>query len=159
MEFSRPEYWVGSLSLWSSVAYWAPTDLGSSSFSILSFAFSYCSRGSQGKNTEVVCHPFSSGPHSVRPLPMTRPSWVAPTAWLSFTELDTAVVLGSDWLVFCDCGFSVSALWCPLATPTVLPEFLLPRTWPISSPQRRRCRLPWTRGIFSRPPLLTLNVE
>ena len=26
----------------------------------------------------------------------------------------------SDWLVFCDYGFSVSALWCPLPTPTVL---------------------------------------
>ena len=25
----------------------------------------------------------------------------------------------SDWLVFCDYGFSVSALWCPLATPTI----------------------------------------
>ena len=31
-------------------------DLGSSSFSVLSFAFSCCSWGSQGKNTEVVCH-------------------------------------------------------------------------------------------------------
>ena len=40
----------------SPVAYWAPTDLGSSSFSVLFFAFSYCSWGSQGKNTEVVCH-------------------------------------------------------------------------------------------------------
>ena len=40
---------------WSPVAYWAPTDLGSSSFSIF-FFFSYCSWGSQGKNTEVVCH-------------------------------------------------------------------------------------------------------
>ena len=29
------------------------------------FTFSYCSRGSQGKNTEVVfAIPFSSGPHS-----------------------------------------------------------------------------------------------
>ena len=46
------------------------------------------------------------------------------TAWLSFTELDTTVVLWSDWLVFCDYGFSVSALWCPLATPTVLLGFL-----------------------------------
>ena len=26
----------------------------------------------------------------------------------------------SDWLVFCDYGFSVSALWCPLTTPTIL---------------------------------------
>ena len=52
---------------------------------------------------------------------MTRPSWVAPWAWLSFIELDKAVVLvWLDWLVFCDYGFSVSALWCPLATPTIL---------------------------------------
>ena len=40
----------------SPVEYWAPTDLGSSSFSGVSFAFSYCSWGSQGKNTKVVCH-------------------------------------------------------------------------------------------------------
>ena len=40
---------------WSPVAYWAPTDLGGSSFSVL-FAFSCCSWGSQGKNTEMVCH-------------------------------------------------------------------------------------------------------
>ena len=39
----------------------------------------------------------------------------------------------SDWLVFCDYGFSVSALWCPLATPTILIGFLLPWTWGISS--------------------------
>ena len=31
----------------------------------------------------------------------------------------------SDWLAFCDYGFSVSAFWCPLATPTVLLGFLL----------------------------------
>ena len=54
-------------------------------------------------------------------------------AWLSFIELDTAVVLGSDWLVFCDYGVSVSALWCPLAAPTILLGFLLPWTWGISS--------------------------
>ena len=43
-------------------------------------------------------------------------------AWLSFTELDKAVVLVClDWLVFCDYGFSVSALWCPLA---MLPSYL-----------------------------------
>ena len=35
----------------------------------------------------------------------------------------------SDWLVVCDCGFSLSALWCPLSAPTVLPPFLLPWTW------------------------------
>ena len=41
---------------WSPVAYWAPTDLGSSSFSVLLFALLYCLWGSRGKNTEVVCH-------------------------------------------------------------------------------------------------------
>ena len=87
--------------------------------------------------------PFSSGPHSVILSTMTHPSWVAPWAGLSFTELtDKAVVLvWLDWLVFCDYGFSVSAFWCPLATPTVLLGFLLP----------------WTRGISSPLPLLTLN--
>ena len=38
----------------------------------------------------------------------------------------------SDWLVFCDCGFNLSALWCP-SVPTVLLGFLLPWTWGISS--------------------------
>ena len=35
----------------------------------------------------------------------------------------------SDWLVFCDYGFSVSALWCPLATPTISLGFFLPWTY------------------------------
>ena len=39
----------------------------------------------------------------------------------------------SDWLVFCDYGFSVSAFWCPVATPTILLGFLLSWTWGISS--------------------------
>ena len=75
-------------------------------------------------------------------------SWLAPGAWLSFLELDKAVVLvWLDWLVFCEYGFSVSALWCPLATPTILLEFLLP----------------WTSGILHgcsskmQPLLLTLD--
>ena len=41
--------------------------------------------------------------------------------------------LWSDWLVFCDYGFSVSAFWCPLATPTFLLVFLFPWMWGISS--------------------------
>ena len=53
---------------WSPVAYWACTDLGNSSFSVLPFAFSYCSWGSQGKDTEVVCHSLLCGPLFVRTL-------------------------------------------------------------------------------------------
>ena len=45
----------------------------------------------------------------------------------------TVVLVWLDWIVFCDYGFSVSALWCPLATPTILLGFLLPWTWGISS--------------------------
>ena len=41
---------------WSPVAYWAPNDLESSLSVSYYFAFSYCSWGSQGKNTEVVCN-------------------------------------------------------------------------------------------------------
>ena len=73
------------------------------------------------------------------------------TAWLSFTELDKTVVLWSDWLVFCDYGFSVSALWCPLATPTILLGFLLPWTWGISSwlLQQSAAAAPYLgRGVF-----------
>ena len=39
----------------------------------------------------------------------------------------------SDWLVVCDCGFSLSALWSPLSVPTILLGFLLPWAWGISS--------------------------
>ena len=80
--------------------------------------------------------PFPSpGDHVLSDLsPMTRLSWVAARAWLSFIELDKAVVLvWLDWLVFCEYGFSVSALWCPLATSTILLGFLLPWAWGISS--------------------------
>ena len=75
--------------------------------------------------------PFSSGPHSVRPLHHVHLG-CPHTAWLSFIELDKTVVMWSDWLVFCDYGFSVYALWCPLATRTILLGFLLPWTLGIS---------------------------
>ena len=89
---SIPSFFLGLFLHWSPVAYWAPTDLGSSSFSILSFAFSYCSWGSQGKNTEVVCHSllqWTSFCQISAPWP-TCSGWPH-KAWLSFTELDKAV--------------------------------------------------------------------
>ena len=39
----------------SPVAYWVPTNLGVHLSVSYIFAFSYCSWGSQGKNTEMVC--------------------------------------------------------------------------------------------------------
>ena len=78
--------------------------------------------------------PFSSGPHSVRPLHHDHPVFGGPT-WhglvsLSYTKLWS---MWSDWLVFCDYGFSVSDFWCPLETPTILLGFLLPWMCGISS--------------------------
>ena len=99
-----PSFFLELFLHWSPVAYWAPTDLGNSSFSVLSFCLSYCSWGSQGKNTEVVCHSLLQWTTFCQ----TSPPW--PThlewphrAWLSFIELDKAVVLvWLDWIVFCD---------------------------------------------------------
>ena len=122
-----------------------------------SSSFSYCSWGSQGKNTEVVCLPFSSEPHSVRPLHHDLPILGCPVAWLSFTEFDKAVVLvWLDWLVFCEYGFSVSALWYPLATPTIILGFLLPfgvgYLFTATPAKYSRCSLPWMRAVSSRHP-------
>ena len=77
--------------------------------------------------------PLSSGPHSVRPLHHDPSILGGPTRHGLVSLSETSCGPGSDWLVFCDHGFSVSALWCPLTTPTILLGFLLPRTWGISS--------------------------
>ena len=107
---------------WSLVAYWAPTHLGSSSFSILSFCLFILFMGFS-RQEYWSSLPFPPpGDHILSDLStMTCPSRVAPLAWLSFIDLDKAVVLAwLDWLDFCEYGFSVSALWCPLVTPTIL---------------------------------------
>ena len=123
-------FWFGSILSfflelflhWSPVAYWAPNDLGSSSFCSLSFFLFILSMGSSRQNNEVVCHSLLQWTTFCQ----TSPPWPShlgwpPTAWLSFIELDTAVVLvWLDWLVFYEDGFSVCALWCPIATPTIL---------------------------------------
>ena len=113
-----PSFFLELFLHWSPVAYWAPTDLGSFSFSILSFCLFILFMGFSRQEYWSGL-PFPSPVDQILSdlSTMTRPSWVAPRAWLSFIELDKAVVLvWLDWLVFCDHGFSVSALWCPLAT-------------------------------------------
>ena len=96
----------------SPVAYWTPTDLGSSYFSVLSFClfipFMGFSRQEYWRGlplTSPVDHIVSD--LSTMPARLGWPH----RAWLSFTELDKAMVLvWLDWLVFCDYGFSVSVL-------------------------------------------------
>ena len=132
---SIPSFFLELFLHWSPVAYWAPTDLGSSSFSILSFCLFILLMG-LSRQEYWSGLPFPSPvDHILSDLStMTHPSWVVLWAWLSFIELDKAVVLvWLDWLVFCEYSFSVSALWCPLAPPTVLLGLLLPWAWVISS--------------------------
>ena len=78
----------------SAVAYWAPADLGSSSFSVLSFCLFILFMGFSRQEYRSGL-PFPSPvDHILSDLStMTRLSWVAPRAWLSFIELDKAVVL------------------------------------------------------------------
>ena len=124
---SIPSFFPELFLHWSPVAYWVPTDLGNSSFSILSFYLFILFMGfSRQEYWNGLPFP-SPVDHILSDLStMTRPSWVAPQAWLSFIELDKAVVLvWLIWLVFSEYGFSVSALWCPLATPTVSLGFLV----------------------------------
>ena len=53
----------------------------------------YCWWGSQGKNTEVIYHPFSSGSRFVRTLHHDPSVSGGPnTAFHSFIELDKAVI-------------------------------------------------------------------
>ena len=90
---SIPLFFLQLFLHWSPVACWSPTDWGSSRYSILSFCLSYCSWGSQGKKTEVVCHSLLQWTTFCQ----TSPSWPVHLgwphrAWLRFIELNKAVV-------------------------------------------------------------------
>ena len=128
---SIPSFFLELFFHWSPVAFWEPTDLVSSSFNVLSFClFMGFSRQEYWSSL-----PFPSpADHILSDLStMTRPSWVAPHGMAQSHWVRHGRGLSSDWLVFCDYGLSVPALWCPLATPTLLLGFLSPRTWGISS--------------------------
>ena len=92
---------------WSPVAYWAPTDLGSSSFSVLSFCFFILFMGFSKQEywsgltfPSPVDHVLSA--HST----IIRLSWMALHGIAySFIELDKAVVHVIRWFIFCHCGF------------------------------------------------------
>ena len=77
----------------SPIACWAPTNIESSSFSVLSFCLSYYSWGSQGKNTEEVFHSLLQWTSLSELSTMIRPSWVALHGLAHiFIELDKAVI-------------------------------------------------------------------
>ena len=144
------------------VAYWAPTDLGSSSFSVLSFWLFILFM-------EFSRQEYWSGLPFPSPVPtfcQTSPPWPLclgwpHTAWLSFIELDKLWSVWSDWLVVCDCGFSLSALWCSLSAYRLTwVSLTLDKGYLFmaASAKRSHCSLPWTWGSSSELLPLSLGV-
>ena len=87
------------------------------------FTFSYCSWGSQGKNTKVVCHcllHWNTFSQNSPPWPIHL-GWPY-RAWLILTELDKAVVhvirlVSFLWLWFSVCLYSDEEWWGLLKLP------------------------------------------
>ena len=95
---------------WSPVAYWVPTDLGSSSFSVLSFCLFILFMG-LSKQEYWSGLPFPSPvDHILSELStMTHPSWVALHGMAhSFIELDKAVIHVIRLVTFLWLWFSLS---------------------------------------------------
>ena len=123
----------------------------------------YCSWGSQGKKTEVVCLSLPQWTTFCQ----TSPRWPSClrqpyTAWLSFIELDKAVVrvirLASFlWIWFqCVCPLMPSSNTYHLAWVSLtLDVGYLFTTAPA---KRSHCSLPWTRGMSTSPPDLEVGV-
>ena len=108
---SIPSFFLELFLHWPPVAYWASTDLGSSSFSILSFCLFILFVGfSRQEYWSGLLFP-SPVDHILSDLStMIRLSWVSPWAWLSFIELDKAVVL--EWLDWLDSSYRICFLNC-----------------------------------------------
>ena len=139
---SIPSFFLEWFLHWSPVAYWAPTDLGSSSFSILSFYLFILFMGFSRQEYWSGL-PFPSPvDHILSNLSMlTCSSWVAPQGialfhWIRQGWGPSVIKLTSFLWIWFQCV-------CHLAKSTILLGFLLP----------------WMRGISSLPPLLTLSVE
>ena len=113
------------------------------------FAFSCCSWGSQGKNTEVACHSLFQWTTFCQ-ISLLWPShfgWPH-MAWLGFIELDKAAVCVIRLTSFLWLWFQCV---CPLATSTIYLGFSYLNVWYLftSAPAKHsRCSLPWTRQIW-----------
>ena len=93
---SIPSFFLELFLHWSPVAYWAPTDLESSSFSILSFCLFILFMGFT-RQKHWIGLPFPSPvDHILSDLSTrTRPSWMAPWSWLSFMYFPYMYTQGS----------------------------------------------------------------
>ena len=146
---SMPSFFLELFLHWSPVAYWAPTDLGSSSFSILWFCLFHTVHSSQ-KYWSGLPLP-SAMDHVLSDLStMTRPSWVAPQgiAWFHWVRqgCGPSVIRLTNflWLWFhCVCPLmpfcnTYHLSWVSL---TLDVGYLF-----MAAPAKRsHCSLPWTR--------------
>ena len=114
-------FWFGSISSFFLelflhsflVAYWAPSDLGISSFLChvlwgVSYLFIFsCLWGSQEKNTEVVCHSLLQWTTFCQNSPPWPVSLGCPYRWWLIVSLSQTRLwsMWSLWLVLCDCVF------------------------------------------------------
>ena len=147
---------------WSPVAYWAPTDLESSFFNILSFCLFILFMGfSRQEYWSGLLFP-SPVDHILSDLSaMTRPSWVAPhgMAWFHWVRHDCGPVIrlaGFLWLWFqsvCPLMPSQNTYHLTWVSLTLDIGYL----FTAAPAKRSRCSLPWTRCISSQ--FLTFNME
>ena len=149
---SIPSFFLELFLHWSPVAYWAPTDLGSSSFSILSFCLFILFMGfSKQEHWSGLPFPFHGSTFcQSSPLWPSRLGWPH-RAWLRFIELDKAVVrvirlTSFLWLLFqCVCPLMCSHnTYCLTWISLTLDMGYLFTAAPA---KRSRCCLPWTRGL------------
>ena len=89
---------------------------------------------------------------------MTRPSWVAPRAWLSFTELDKAVVYVIRLTSFLYYGFSASALLEHLPSYLGFSYVECGVSFHGCSSKAQLLLLTLDEGYLLPPPFLTFNV-
>ena len=151
-----PSFFLELFLHWSPVAYWAPTNLGSSSFSVLSFWLFILFMGFSRQEYWSGL-PFPSPvDHILSDLStMTRHLGWPHMAWLSFSELDKAVVHVTRlacclWLWFqsvCPLMPSLTA-YCLTWVSLTLDMGYLFTTAPA---EHSRCSLPWTWGGSSWP--------
>ena len=156
---SIPLFFLKLFLHWSPVAYGAPTDPRSSSFSVLYFCLFILFMGFSRQEYWVVCHSLLQWTTFCQ----TSPPWPAHLgwphmAWLSFIELDKAVVhvirLPSClWLWFqsvCPLMPSLSAYHLTWFSFTLDVGYL----FTAAKAKCSRCILPWMWGSSSQPLLM-----
>ena len=106
--------------------------------------------------------PFSSGPHSVRPLHHDPPILGGPTGHGCFIELDKAVVhvirLASFLWLWFQCVCPLMPSWNTYRLTWVSLTLDLGLLFTAAPAKRSHYSLPWARGISSPPPFLNFNV-